>query len=75
MNIQTEKLNVIDKIRQTNKEAIIDQIKAILEDDGQGQWDELPQHVQQAIERSEEQIKKGEVKLHETFFQSLRSDF
>jgi hypothetical protein len=75
MNIQTEKLIVIEKLLQTQEESIIDQIKAILEDDGKDHWDELPDYVKQSIERSDEQIKRGEIKPHQEVISGFKKKF
>ena len=75
MNLQAEKLIVIEKLLQTQEEAIIDQIKAILEDNEKDSWDELPDYVRQSIERSDEQIKRGEIKPHQDVMLGFRKKF
>ena len=74
MNLQAEKLIVIEKLLQTQEEAIIDQIKAILEDNEKNSWDE-PDYVRQSIERSDEQIKRGELKPHQDVMLGFRKKF
>ena len=75
MNIQTEKLIVIEKLLQTQEESIIEQIKAVLEDDGKDHWNELPDFVKQSIESSEEQIKRGETKPHQEVMSEFKKKF
>ena len=75
MNLQAEKLIVIEKLLQTQEEAIIDQIRAILEDNEKDSWDELPDYVRQSIERSDEQIKRGEIKPHQDVMLGFRKKF
>jgi len=71
MDIQSEKLKVI----KTKDEAIIDQVKAILQNDQQDHWDELPGHVKKAIERAEEQIARGEVIPHDEVMAAFKKRF
>lgn len=75
MNIHTEKLIVIEKLLQTQEEYIIEQIKAILEDDGKDHWDELPSYVKQSIEQSEEQIMNGQTKSHQEVMTKFKKKF
>jgi len=75
MDIQSEKLKVIEILLKTQDEVIIDQVKAILQDDNQDHWDELPAHVKKAIERSEEQLAKGEVKPHDEVMADFKKKF
>ena len=75
MDIQKEKLKVIEILLKTQDEAIIDQVKAILQDDGKDHWDELPEHVKKAVERSEEQIKNGEIKPHNEVMENFKKKF
>jgi hypothetical protein len=75
MNIQTEKLLVIEELLQTQEESVIDQIKAILEDDGKDHWEELPDYVKKSIERSDDQIKKGEIKPHKEVIAGFKKKF
>ena len=75
MDIQKEKLKVIEILLKTQDEAIIDQVKALLQDDLKDHWDELPEHVKKAVERSEEQIKNGEIKPHNEVMANFKKKF
>jgi hypothetical protein len=75
MDIQSEKLKVIEILLKTQDEAIIDQVKAILQDDQTEHWDELPAHVKKAIEIADLQIERGEVKPHEEVMTSFKKKF
>jgi hypothetical protein len=75
MDIQAEKLKVIEKLLQTQNEIILDQVKAILEDDGKDHWEELPEPVKNSIKKAEDQIEKGEVKPHEQVISEVKKRF
>ena len=75
MDIQAEKLKVIEILLKTQNEVIIDQVKAILEDNQQNRWDELPEHVKNAIGKADEQIERGEVKPHDEVMANFKKKF
>jgi hypothetical protein len=67
MNIQTEKLGLIEWISKLNDTSIIEKLKSIKEDYSKSRdwWDSLNQEELESIERGLKDLKDGKVHSHE----------
>lgn len=65
MNIQTEKLNLVEKLLQTTDEEILARVKAVFESSDEDFWKELPVKIQQEIKEAIQQADRGELIPHE----------
>jgi len=68
MNIQTEKLGLIEWISKLNDTSIIEKLKSIKEDYSRSKdwWDSLNREELESIERGLKDLKDGKVHSHET---------
>jgi predicted transcriptional regulator len=68
MNIQTEKLGLIEWISKLNDSSIIEKLKSIKEDYSRSRdwWDSLNKEELDSIERGLKDLKEGKVHAHET---------
>lgn len=68
MNIQTEKLGLIEWISKLNDTSIIEKLKSIKEDYSKSKdwWDSLNREEIESIERGLKDLKDGRVHSHET---------
>lgn len=66
MDIQALKLDLVSKILNTEKPALLLQIEKLFEKEhDQDWWDKLPNEVQQAIMEGIEDVAKGNTYSHE----------
>ncbi len=65
MDIQTEKLQLVKRLLDTDDELIIKQVKDIFENHEKDFWNELPEFVKQGIERSREQAAQDLLTPHD----------
>jgi predicted transcriptional regulator len=71
-----EKNALVKKLLDTEDDTILDQVKALLEDDEDKDfWDELPEHVKESIQRGKEQAERSEVRPHEKVMAEIRSKY
>jgi hypothetical protein len=68
MNIQTEKLGLIEWISKLNDTSIIEKLKSIKEDYSRSKdwWDSLNREELESIEKGLKDLKDGKVHSHET---------
>jgi hypothetical protein len=68
MNIQTEKLGLIEWISKLNDTSIIEKLKSIKEDYSRSKdwWDSVNREEIESIERGLKDLKDGKVHSHET---------
>ena len=64
MNIQTEKIELVKRLLDTDDESIIPQVKDIFESHEKFFWDELPPQVKAGIEKSRKQANEGLLTPH-----------
>jgi hypothetical protein len=64
MNIQTEKIELVKRLLDTDDESIIKQVKDIFESHEKDFWNELPEHVKAGIEKSRKQAEEGLLTPH-----------
>jgi len=65
MNVQTEKIELAKKLLETDDESLIQEVKAIFESHEKDFWHDLPAHVKEGIERSQQQAAQGVVSPHD----------
>ena len=68
MNIQTEKLSLIEQISKLNDISIIEKLKSISEDyiKSKDWWDTLNKEELESIERGLKDLEDGKIHSHET---------
>ncbi len=68
MNIQTEKLNLIEWISQLNDTSVIKKLKGIREDYSKSRdwWETLKKEELESINRGQKDFEEGRVHSHET---------
>lgn len=68
MNIQTEKLGLIEWISKLNDISIIEKLKSIKEDYSKSKdwWDTLNKEELESIERGLKDLEEGKIYSHET---------
>lgn len=68
MNIQTEKLNLIEWISKLNDTSIINKLREIKEDYSKSKdwWDDLKEEELESINRGLKDFEEGRVHSHET---------
>jgi hypothetical protein len=64
MDIQTEKLELVKRLLDTNDEAVLQEMKTIFENHEKDFWNDLPEHVKTGIERSRKQAEAGLLTPH-----------
>ncbi len=68
MNIQTEKLGLIEWIARLNDSSVIEKLKKIYEENSQSSdwWNEISISEKESIERGLKDIEEGRIHSHET---------
>jgi hypothetical protein len=68
MNLQTEKLGLIEWISKLNDTSIIEKLKSIKEDYSKSKdwWDTLKKEELESIERGLKDLAEGKIHAHET---------
>jgi predicted transcriptional regulator len=65
MDIQTEKLQLIKRLLDTDDESILQQAKDVFKSHKKDFWNQLSEHVKSGIERSKKQADNGLLTPHE----------
>jgi hypothetical protein len=65
MNIEAEKIELVKRLLDINNDALIIQVKELLENHEKELWDDLPAHVKAGIERGKKQADAGMFTPHE----------
>ena len=65
MDIQTEKLQLVKRLLDTDDETVLQQVKDIFENNKKDFWNDLPDHVKNGIERARKQAETGLLIPHE----------
>jgi hypothetical protein len=65
MNIETEKIELVKRLLDTDDESIIKQVKGIFESHEKDFWNDLPAHVKAGIEKSRKQADAGLLTPHD----------
>ncbi|MBI3500502.1 MAG: hypothetical protein HY063_01810 [Bacteroidetes bacterium] len=64
MNIQAEKLALVKSLLEIKSEALLRQMKAILQGSKTDLWDELSEEQKASVKRARRQLAQGEGKPH-----------
>ena len=64
MNISVTKVELAKDLLNSNSEALLQQIKAILSSYNTDLWDELTDAQKQSVKKAQKQIEKSEFKSH-----------
>ena len=64
MDLQTEKIELAQRLLETDDEAVLLQIKEVFESHSKDFWDDLPEHVKAGIERGRKQAAEGKLTPH-----------
>lgn len=70
-----EKNALIKKLIDTEEDAILDQVKAILGVDTKDFWTELPEHVKESVNQAKEELKSGHGIPHDNVMAEIKSKF
>jgi len=65
MNIQTEKIELVKRLLDTDDESVIQQVKEVFEIHEKDFWNDLPEHVKTGIERAKKQAQAGLLTPHD----------
>ena len=69
------KYMLLEKLIQTDNDAILDQVRAILGQDDKDFWDETDENTQGSILRAKEQVRKGETRPNNEVMNEFKSRF
>ena len=72
MNIQAEKIELIQILLQTNSEDIIKKVKTLLKKEQKDWWDETSEAERRSIEKGLAQLDRGEGIPHEKVMKKYR---
>jgi TRAP-type C4-dicarboxylate transport system substrate-binding protein len=76
MDIQTLKLDLVTKIINIEKPALLIQINKILQKENKTDWwDKLPEEVQESILEGMDNVQKGNVYSHENIMQEAKQKY
>lgn len=64
---------LLKRIRETEDESLLSQVKALLDMHSAGRWDKLPESVKDAVIRGYEQSEEGIGTDHTTVLQKART--
>lgn len=75
MNLQSEKIELVKLLLETESREVIDEIKAIFKKQGNDFYDDLPQHVKDGIEAGLKDIEEGNLHEHDWVMQEARARY
>lgn len=76
MDIQTLKLDLVSKIINIEKPALLIEINKILQKENKTDWwDKLPEEVQESILEGMDNVQKGNVYSHENIMQEAKQKY
>ena len=64
MNIQSEKIELVQLLLQTNNESLIKKVKALFKNEQTDWWDEISEDEKHAIDKGTAQLDRGEGVAH-----------
>jgi hypothetical protein len=65
MDIQTEKLELVKRLLDTDDESVLQEVKTVFENHEKDFWTDLPEYVKTGIERSRKQAEAGLLTPHD----------
>jgi Mg/Co/Ni transporter MgtE len=76
MDIQTLKLDLVEKIIQSEKPSVLIKIKELLQTENTVDWwDNLPQEIQESIFEGLNDVKEGKVFTHEQIISEAKQKY
>jgi predicted transcriptional regulator len=75
MDLQTEKIELVKLLLETENQSVLDEIKAIFQKQGHDFFEDLPQHVKNSIEAGLKDIDDGNVYEHEEVMQDIKTRY
>jgi len=76
MNIQAKKLELVQRILNTNKPSLLEKISKIFEQEGETDWwDELSDEERESIQEGLNQLERGEGIPHEKIMQEIKAKY
>lgn len=76
MDIQTLKLDLVEKIIQSEKTSVLIKIKELLQTENTVDWwDNLPQEIQESIFEGLNDVKEGKVFTHEQIISEAKQKY
>jgi len=75
MDLQSEKIELVKLLLETESREVLDEIKAIFKKQGNDFYDDLPQHVKEDIEAGLKDIEEGRVCDHNWVMQEARAKY
>ncbi|OFY69004.1 MAG: hypothetical protein A2Y71_01180 [Bacteroidetes bacterium RBG_13_42_15] len=76
MNIQAKKLELVQRILNTNKPSLLEKINKIFEQEGETDWwDELSDEERASIQEGLDQLDRGEGIPHEKVMEEMKAKY
>lgn len=75
MNIETEKIELLKLILETEDEAIIQELKIVSKKQEPDFWDELPNSVKESINRGLEDVAANRVQNHDQVMEKFKKAY
>lgn len=75
MNIQTEKLELMRLLIETESEEIINALKSVFKKKGYDFWDDLPDEVKESIGRGLKDVEENKLYDHEWVMQETKKKY
>ena len=76
MDIQTLKLDLVQRIINSNNEAILAKVKGIFQEESENDWwDELPREIQDSISEGISDINTGKIFTHDQVMQEAKTKY
>jgi hypothetical protein len=76
MDIQTLKLELVEKIIQAKNQSLLLKVNKLLESEkGADWWDEIPAEVRDSILEGMEDVKEGRIFSHQQVLQEARAKY
>jgi hypothetical protein len=75
MDVKAVKLELVQRILETNEQGILEQVRLILERSAGDWWDLIDEEEKKAIEEGIAQLNAGQSTLHEEVIKRARNKF
>jgi hypothetical protein len=75
MDLQSEKIELVKLLLETESREVINEIKAVFKKQGNDFYDELPQHIKDDIDAGIKDIEEGKVYDHKWVMQEARTKY
>jgi hypothetical protein len=75
MDLQSEKIELVKLLLETESRDVLNEIKAIFKKQGNDFYDDLPQHVKDDIEAGLKDVEAGNVYDHNWVMQDVKTKY